>query len=189
MGGRREPASCLGVRCERGQPAELEKALHVGARSVAGEDERALLVLLAQECQIACVHPRSVLLDVQRIAVVPDGDEPELVRGCRDGRAGAEDEDGTTLEGAEEATIAIGIGLPRVDACDEALIEERAGRPLDVSDVSVVGHAHDRAASPGQRHRGKFSQGLGEGGHPRAIAEGDGVGTRAQGDAVLAVRG
>ena len=146
-------------------------------------------MLLAQECQIACVHPRSVLLDVQRIAVVPDGDEPELVRGCRDGRAGAEDEDGTTLEGAEEASIAIRIRLPCVDARDEVLVEERAGRPLHVGDVPVVGHAHDRAATRGERRRRELGEGLGEGGHPRAVVEGDGVGTRAQGDAVLAVRG
>ena len=81
-----------GLSAARGRdiahPAHRDEPLDVGRAGVAREDERAAVELLPEQCGVAGVHAGAERLGEQRIAVVPDRDQPERRAPARRRRSG-----------------------------------------------------------------------------------------------------
>ncbi len=160
-----------------------------------GEHERRARVLLPQQGEVAGVHARGVRFDVQAVAVVPEGDETEVVGRSGDRGAHAEHDDRARLERPQEPAVAVGVRLAGVDAGDSVGGDEHRQRRGDVLEVAVVGHADDGRAAAGESRGGELGERAGRGGHPATAGGRVGIGDggrfedRREGDAAPRARG
>ncbi len=97
------------LRRDRGQPAEFDQPLDLGTSGVTEVEQCTTLLFLSQEGGIPSVNVRRQRLAVQRVAVIPHGNQSEVRRWrVHDGPI-ADDRESVITNTPKECAVPIGI--------------------------------------------------------------------------------
>jgi len=149
LSGRRNTSTPTAHRFDAGKPAKFNEPLHIGAARMGGKHQRAFAFFLPQQCEIAPMDARRVLLAMQRVSVIPHRNEPQSRCWCEQSRPVADDDNRPELKGAQKSAIPIRSRLCGIKASEVIGRYETLKAGFKMIEVAIVGHADDGTSTCG----------------------------------------